>query len=217
MARRKSVRAFLQKNVEQDLVTKILTAAFRAPSGGNMQPWKVHILTGSRKDGLAQALMQAYDQRPSVRKDDYLYYPDTPLSPYTDRISEIGELLYGSLEIGKRDVSKRREQQKRNYQFHGAPVGIVLTMDKRLETGSYVDMGIFISHLILAAEANGLATCVEAALISYADVIRSHLSLPETDLVICGIALGFEDRDHPLNQFARPRKQLEDAVIYYGD
>ncbi len=213
---RKSVRAFLNRPVERLQIEQILTLASKAPSGGNMQPWQVHVVTDGDLDRLSSAVKKAYRSKPPQSRDDYTYYPVGKLPPYTDRIAEAGADLYASVDIGRRDIDARRNQQIRNYEFHGAPVGLILTMDDRLQTGSYVDMGIFISHILLAAESMGLATCAEASFISYADAVRTALKLPASERVICGIALGYADWDHPINQYERPRQNIDAFVNWHG-
>ncbi|WP_025898689.1 nitroreductase [Sneathiella glossodoripedis] len=212
---RKSVRAFSEKPVPVALIVRILELASQAPSGGNMQPWQVHVLTGATKDKLSQALKSAYSAKPSQAKDDYAYYPRETLQPYTDRIKKAGEDLYACVGIARRDIAARRRQQMRNYEFHGAPVGLILTMDRKLEAGSYVDMGIYISHILLAAQALGLASCAAASFISYADVVRKVLKLPSEQKVVCGVALGYEDKEHPLNKRTRVRADLSEYVAWH--
>lgn len=212
---RKSVRAFNRTQIDKAIIEQMLSLAATAPSGGNMQPWKVHVLTGGKRRDLSTALKKAYVTKPNLAKDDYIYYPPTALQPYSERIIQAGADLYQSLSIERRDVKARRDQQMRNYDFHGAPVGLILTMDARLQAGSYVDMGIFISHILMAAESLGLATCAQASFISYADIVRSTLNIAKTEKVICGIALGYEDKDHPINLYKRPRIAIEDFVEWH--
>ena len=216
MTQRKSTRRFLQKPVKRDDIEKILKLASTAPSGGNMQPWNVHVVTDQALEKLASAVKQAYLAKPSQAREDYSYYPAQPLEPYTDRIAKAGTDLYDSIGIGRRDVAARRAQQMRNYEFHGAPVGLILTMETKLQTGSYVDMGIFISHILLAAEHLGLASCAQASFISYADAVRAALKLPQSERIICGIALGYADLEHPINQYERSREPLDAFVRWHG-
>lgn len=216
MEQRKSVRKFLPKPVKRSDIEKILKLASTAPSGGNMQPWQVHVITDQALEKLASAVKQAYLVKPSQARDDYVYYPTGPLPPYTDRIAQAGSDLYASLGISRRDIEARRAQQMRNYEFHGAPVGLILTMERELETGSYVDMGIFISHILLAAENLGLASCAEACFISYADAVRAALKLPQSERIVCGVALGYADWKHPINQYERSRQPL-DAFVRWHD
>ncbi len=215
--RRKSVRAYTEQLVEQSVITDILASAEHAPSGGNMQPWQVHVLMGTQKAKLCDALKAAYLAKPSVAADDYDYYPKKPINPYSERIKKAGEDLYQSLGIQRRDVAVRRAQQMRNYEFHGAPVGLILSMDARLEDGSFVDMGIYIAHLLLAAQSRGLGTCAAASFISYAQIIRQTLKMPDTQKIICGIAMGYEDKSHPINQYARDRADMIDYVKWHLD
>jgi nitroreductase len=216
-ARRKSVRAYTDQHVKTSVITDILASAAHAPSGGNMQPWQVHVLMGAQKVALSEALKAAYLAKPSEAKDDYAYYPRSPLNPYSERIKKAGEDLYHSVDIARRDIAARRAQQMRNYDFHGAPVGLILSMEAQLEEGSYVDMGIYVSHILLGAQSRGLGTCAAASFISYGTVIRQALKLPDTQKIICGIAMGYEDKTHPINQYERDRADMSSNVHWYSD
>ena len=192
---RRSVRAFLPTAVTREVVQTMLEVAARAPSGTNTQPWKVHVLTGAAKESLSKAIRTAYDdpeERPR-HTEEYAYYPTEWRSPYIDRRRKVGWDLYTLLGIGRSDKGRMHEQHGRNYDFFGAPVGLIFTIDRVLEQGSWLDYGMFLQSIMVAARGRGLDTCPQAAFIQYPRIIAAQLGLAEDEMVVCGMSLGYAD------------------------
>ncbi|MBB1630087.1 nitroreductase [Cupriavidus sp. UME77] len=192
---RRSVRAFLDTPVPRDVVNEILAVASRAPSGTNAQPWRVYVLTGDAKVKLSADVLAAYDdpQRDSKYREEYPYYPREWVAPYIDRRRKVGWDLYSLLQISREDKARMHAQHSRNFTFFGAPVGMIFTIDRILELGSWLDYGMFLQSIMVAARARGLDTCPQAAFTQFHAVIGNHLRLPADEMVVCGMALGHAD------------------------
>lgn len=214
---RRSVRAFLPVEVPRALIEEILELAHHAPSGGNMQPWKVHVVTGKKKAALEASLLDAATDPAYVIRPEYDYYPDKWEEPYASRRKEIGERLHRSLEIEKRNVKARRAQHLRNFSFFGAPVGLFFCVDRTLSEGSWMDVGMFMQGVMTAARSLGLHTCPQASFTSYHQLVRQHLAIPEGDMLLCGMSLGFEDQGKPENQLRSTRIRLDDFATFHHD
>lgn len=211
---RKSVRGFLPKPVPVELIERILTVAAYAPSGSNIQPWKVHLLTGDSRDALAEALTRAhYDETPPQR--EYDYYPQTWRSPYLERRRATGWGLYSTLGIAKGDKDASFHQHARNYVFFGAPCVLLFTIDDDLGKGSWLDYGMFLQSIMVAATGHGLATCPQAALANYPDIVKRQLGIPASEVLVCGISLGYEDPDCVANQFRPARMDAADFLTVH--
>lgn len=212
---RRSVRGFRPDPVPAETVARLLQTARTAPSGGNLQPGGFIALTGAPLRALVASLEAAVDQgRPHV--SDYSYFPDPMPPALKARRRAAGYALYEALGIDRRDPEGRRAQFHRNYRFFDAPVGIVVTLDRAMGAGCYLDLGMALQTFLLAATAEGLATCGIGALANHADVVQSHLNLPDSDRVICGIALGHADPDHPANRTRTDRAPLAEYGTLLG-
>ncbi|MBA2673898.1 nitroreductase [Ramlibacter sp.] len=214
---RRSVRAFLSTQVPQSLIGELLSLAARAPSGGNIQPWKVHVVFGRAKTELEKDLLATAADKNGGGRPEYDYYPRQWWEPYASRRSEIGLALYGTLGIGKRDVAARRAQHMRNFAFFGAPAGLFFCVERALTAGSWLDVGMFLQSFMLAAREAGLHTCPQAAFTSHHEVVRRHLAIPDGDILLCGMALGYEDTTRPENALRSPRAPLDQFVRFHGD
>ena len=192
---RRSIRAFLPTPVPRATVEDILQVASRAPSGTNTQPWQVHVLTGAALQALASDIAAAHDdpQARASHTEEYAYYPQQWQSPYIDRRRKVGWDLYTLLGIAKTDKARMHTQHGRNYSFFGAPVGLMFTIDRVLEKGSWLDYGMFLQNVMIAARARGLDTCPQAAFTPFHRIIARHLQLPETQMLVCGMSLGHAD------------------------
>lgn len=204
---RRSIRAFLDQPVSMAQVTAVLDAARWAPSGANMQPWDVHVVQGATKARLTRALLDARNAG-TAETADYQYYPTTWFEPFAARRVALGVQMYRALGAA-RSPAARKESWNRNYDFFGAPVGLLFFVDARLETGSWVDCGMFIQNVMLAARAYGLETCPQASLAEYPDAVRSVLGVAADRRLICGISLGHPDPAAPVNAFERSRVPVE--------
>jgi nitroreductase len=211
---RKSVRAFLPTPVDEQTIRDILEIAARAPSGTNMQPWKVYVLTGAKKHAVTDAILNSGIRAEKIAWDEYKYYPDQFFEPYLSRRRAVGFALYSLLGIGKREVERMRAQHDRNFSFFDAPVGMIFTIDRRLNMGSWIDHGMFLQSIMIAARGRGLHTCPQAAFAPYHRQIRPLLDIPEEEIIVCGMALGFEDETKPENTLRSERAPLEEFVSF---
>lgn len=213
---RKSVRRFLPTPVPAAVVSHILEVAGRAPSGNNVQPWRVYVLAGQARDRLCEDIVQAASDDPDRHQPEYAYYPTSWFEPYMDRRRRCGLGLYATLGIARDDKPAREAQMLRNYTFFDAPVGLLVTLDRRLNTGSFMDVGMFIQSVMAAARAQGLHTCAQAAFAWFHKVARQHLPMGDNEMLLCGIALGHEDLQAPENGFITERAALGEFVSFHG-
>jgi nitroreductase len=215
---RQSIRAFLPREVPRATVEEILRVAARAPSGTNIQPWKVHVLAGEAKAELSRRVLAAFDD-PEERRHhtrEYAYYPEKWASPYIDRRRKIGWDMYGLLGIGKGDFDKTHAQHGRNYAFFGAPVGMMITMDRIMERGSLIDCGMFLQGLMVAARARGLDTCPQAAFLEYHRIIAEVVGIPDNEMLVCGLSLGWADTEARINTLRTEREPVEGFATFRG-
>lgn len=211
---RRSVRAYTPDPVGMETVREILALGRHAPSGSNIQPWRVHALTGAALGRLVTRLKRTFlDNEPGHRRD-YAYYTDPIEEPYLARRRQCGWGLYSTLGIGRGEREKSRAYVVRNFEFFGAPVGLVFSIDRNLERGSWLDYGMFLQTLMLAARARGLHTCAEASIANYPDLVRAELGIGTDHIVICGMALGYADPAHIVNTFQPPRIELDDYAVF---
>jgi nitroreductase len=213
---RKSVRRFLPTTVPEAVVRHLLEVAGRAPSGNNVQPWRVYVLAGEARERLCQDIVKAAREDADRHQPEYAYYPTSWFEPYQDRRRRCGLGLYATLGIARDDKPAREQQMLRNYSFFDAPVGLLVTMDRRLNTGSFMDAGMFIQNVMVAARAQGLHTCAQAAFAWFHKVARQHLPMGDNEMLLCGIALGIEDTQAPENAFITERASLEEFVSFHG-
>lgn len=152
---RRSIRAFLPRPVARADIEAILDVARRAPSGSNTQPWRVYVLTGESKARLSEAIGEAYDQpdADTLHREEYPYYPRTWVDPYQSRRRKVGWDLYGLLGIGRAEKARMRAQHARNFRFFDAPVGLIFAIDRVMEQGSWLDYGMFLEAVMVAARA----------------------------------------------------------------
>jgi len=207
---RRSLRAFSATPVPRETLEAILAVAARAPSGTNTQPWQVHVLTGTAKAALSAEIRAAYDDpaQRATHTEPYAYYPTEWRSPYIDRRRKVGWDLYGLLGIGKADKARMHEQHGRNYSFFDAPVGLIFTIDRVMQQGSWLDYGMFLQNVMVAARARGLDTCPQAAFTQFHRIIARHLGLRDDQTVVCGMSLGHADPAAPENQLITEREPV---------
>jgi nitroreductase len=207
---RKSIRAFLPTAVPRETLEDILRVASRAPSGTNTQPWNVWVLTGDSKTELSRKILAAYDdpEEAATHKEEYAYYPVEWRSPFIDRRRKIGWDLYGLLQIGKTDKSRMHDQHGRNYTFFDAPVGLMFTIDRVMQQGSWLDFGMFLQNIMVAARARGLDTCPQAAFTQFHRIIMEHLGAPAGHMLVCGMSLGHADPNAVENTLVTEREPV---------
>jgi nitroreductase len=211
---RKSIRAFLDKEVAKADIELILNTAARAPSGVNTQPWKVAVVTGQTRQRITDTLIQA--RHDAIEPDpDYSYYPDEWKDPYRMRRILCGKALYSALGIEKGDKTRQLQAWENNYRFFGAPVALFIFIDKALNKGSWLDMGMFIQNIMITAVDRGLATCPQASVADYPQKVRDILAIEPQYALICGIALGYADPAQPVNQFRLSREPQQSFTSWY--
>jgi nitroreductase len=216
---RRSIRAFLPTPVSRDDVDAILRVARTAASGVNTQPWRVHVVTGKAKQRLSDAIARVNNDPllSAEQQEPYDYYPREWTSPFIDRRRKVGWDLYGLLGIAKGDKDRMHEQHGRNYSFFGAPVGLFFTLSKVMRTGSFLDYGMFLQSLMIAARGRGLDTCPQVAFTKFHRVIASHLAIPDDELLVCGMSLGYADPDSIENTLVTEREPVDRFTTYHDD
>jgi nitroreductase len=192
---RHSMRAFLPDPVPREMVEAILRVASRAPSGTNTQPWQVHVLTGAARQRLCDRIGAIYENPAELAQHEreYDYYPKEWTSPYIERRRKVGWDLYALLGLAKTDKASMHRQHGRNYRFFDAPVGLIFSIDRAMQQGSWLDYGMFLQNIMVAARARGLHTCPQAAFTQFHRVIAEELSFRPEQMLVCGMALGYAD------------------------
>ena len=207
---RRSIRAFLPTPVPRETIEEILAVASRAPSGTNTQPWNVYVLTGESKAELSRKILAAYNdpEELATHKEEYAYYPTEWRSPFIDRRRKIGWDLYGLLQIGKTDKARMHDQHGRNYSFFDAPVGLMFTIDRVMQQGSWLDYGMFLQNIMVAARPRGLDTCPQAAFTQFHRIIMPHIGAGANEMLVCGMSLGFADPEAVENKLVTAREPV---------
>ena len=218
IVRRRSVRAFLDTPVDLLMVKEILEVASRAPSGTNTQPWRVYVLTGDAKTRLSDEIVDAFlnPEKAAQHHEEYDYYPKEWVEPFIGRRRKVGFDLYGLLGLAKDDKAGMQQQHARNFRFFDAPVGLIFTIDRVMGRGSMLDYGMFMENIMISAVGHGLATCPQAAFNQFHKIIARHLDLPENEAVVCGMALGYEDKRAIVNTLKTTRVPVDEFVRFIG-
>ena len=219
---RRSVRGFLPTPIPQAVIETILNVAARAPSGTNIQPWRVYVLTGSAKDSLSAKTLAAYDAErerqkrgePPLHTGSYSIYPLEWFEPYLGRRRKVGWDMYGLLGIGKQDHERMHQQHGQNFRFFGAPIGMFFTIDRRLEKGSWMDYGMFIQNIMVSAAARGLSTCSQQAWVGFHQIVLEHLKCSPNETLVCGMSIGYEDTHTPINQLRTERAPAKEFTTF---
>lgn len=216
---RHSMRAFLPTPVPREVIEDILRVASRAPSGTNTQPWQVHVLTGAARQRLSERILAVYDdpEELATHSEEYAYYPREWASPYIDRRRKVGWDLYGLLNIAKGDKVRMHEQHGRNYSFFDAPVALMFTIDRVMQQGSWLDYGMFLQNIMIAARGRGLHTCPQAAFTQFHRVIAEELQLKPTQMLVCGMSLGHADPAATENSLITEREPLAGFTRFIED
>jgi nitroreductase len=214
---RRAVRAFLPTPVERQTVEAILEIARHAPSGSNTQPWKVYVATGQTQRRIIDKLCAAFNDPDAagLHTEEYNYYPKTWQSPYIDRRRKNGWDLYTLLGIAKGDKERMHAQFRRNVEFFGAPVSLFFTIDRVMEQGSWLDYGMFIQNVMLTARAHGLATCPQAAVNPFHRILQEILQWPDNEMLVCGMSMGYEDRDAIESRFTTERAPVDSFTRFF--
>ena len=212
---RRSIRAYLPHPVSDEVLRQVLTQARMAPSGANLQPGSFTHVRGAVRDALSADLVDAW-RHGREEAEDYSYFPK-PM-PHTLRRRQVAaaQALYGALGVARDDRAGRDAQFERNFRFFDAPVALVVTMEHGFGSGGYMDLGMTLYGLMLAAQAKGLSTCAVGAMASYPNVIRKHLGLDVSSHIVCGIALGYAAPEAPVNQTQTTRCHLDEYFRVVG-
>ena len=213
---RRSVRGFLPTPVDRATVEGILRLASRAPSGTNIQPWKAYACTGDVRDALSREILALHDTCDGTHAAEYAYYPVQWREPYLSRRRKLGWDYYGIMGLTRDDKRGMHRQQGRNYDFFGAPVGLFFTLDRDMERGSWLDAGMFVQAVMIAARAYDLHTCPQAAFLQYHRVVRQHLAIPDGEILLCGMSLGHIDPHAPENALNVGRVAVDEFSSFHG-
>lgn len=215
---RHSIRAYLPKPVAREDIEEILAVAARAPSGTNTQPWKAYVLTGQPLLEMTQEIVAAFLD-PALNEtlqEEYTYYPTEWHSPYKERRRKVGLDLYGLLGLTKDDRVGMQKQHARNFKFFDAPVGMIFSIDRAMGVGSWLDFGCFLQNVMIAARARDLDTCPQAAFNKYHSIIRRHTGMPDQDIMMCGMALGYADPAAIENTLITDREPASAFTTFIG-
>jgi nitroreductase len=213
LATRKSIRAFRSDPVSRQTIEAILTMASRAPSGGNLQPWKVHVLLGEARNELVRRTKERMKSHPMGEKPEYHIYPPELTEPYKARRFRIGEAMYATLNIAREDKAARLGVFVKNWDFFGAPAGLIISIDRQMQQGQWSDLGMFLQSILLLAREHGLHTCAQEAWAVFHPVIREYLSIPENEMIFCGIAIGHADESALINTLESERAPLHEWAV----
>jgi nitroreductase len=207
-------RAFSDAPVPRRTIEQILRVARFAPSGANIQPWHVYVLSGAARNRVSAALLEAHETSRDEHASEYRYYASNLPQPYLNRRQEFGRLFYGSLGIAQTDVEARSRQTTKNYAFFGAPVGLIVTIDRRLEVGSWLDLGMFVQNVLLVAAGRGLQSCPQETFAKYHRILRPLLSIPAEQMVVCGISIGRAKGE--AKERLMPRADVDEFATFAG-
>jgi nitroreductase len=214
--RRASVRAFTDREVGREVIDRVLRAASRAPSGGNLQPWKLYVLTGEPLATVKRLVGERVAGRDAPDVPEYPIYPHPLTSPYRDRRFSCGELLYSALQIPREDKGGRLRQFAHNFEFFGAPVGAFCYIDRQMGPPQWSDVGMYLQTVMLLLEAEGLSSCAQEAWSMYHRTIAEVVAPPDELMLFCGMAIGYRDPDHPANRLRMERAPLDETVTLIG-
>jgi nitroreductase len=216
VASRFSCRAFLPTPVPLATVRDILGRAVRAPSGGNLQPWRVHALAGAVLEDLKARIRPHAPLNPRGEGAEYQVYPSPLKEPYNSRRFQVGADLYQAIGIPREDRPARYRQYARNFEFFGAPVGLLFTIDRSMGLPQWSDLGMYVQTVMLLARAYGLDTCSIEAWTHWHKTASAFLALPAEEMVFCGMALGHGDPAAPINRWRSTREDLDAFADFSG-
>jgi len=212
---RRSVRRFLPDPVSQEKIDNILKGAAFAPSGHNIQPWHVYVVEGQKKQSITQSILNSIkDGSAKDMKNEFDYYPTEWFEPFVSRRRAVGFELYNLLGIGRDDFAARDKQMQENFHFFGAPVGMFITMDRRLATGTFIDVGMFIQSILVGARGEDLHSCGQVAFTKFHTLIAEQLKFKENEMLVCGVSIGYEDTSAPENALRVEKLQYSDFTTF---
>ena len=205
IATRKTIRAFKSDPVARNTIEEIIALAARAPSGGNLQPWKVYALLGPARDELVRRVAEVRKVHPMGTTPEYHIYPPDLTEPYRTRRFRIGEAMYATINIPREDKLARLKFFSANWEFFGAPCGLIFTIDRQMQQGQWADLGMFMENIMLLAREHGLHTCPQEAWAMFHPQIREYLAIPENEMIFCGMGIGYADETAPVNSLVTER------------
>lgn len=210
---RKTCRAFLKKPVSKEVIVEILEKALRAPSGGNLQPWRVYVVTGTTMKEILDGVKEGKQE---YQGSEYKVYPPKLKEPYRTRRYELGEQLYELVNVPREDKKTRLKYWARNYEFFGAPVGMFFTMERIMQEGQWADLGMFMQSIMLLAREHGLHTAPQEAWADWTPLVVKVLNIPDNEMLFCGLSIGYEDVSHPLSKLRSNRAPLSEIASFHG-
>lgn len=202
--RRKSIRAFLPDPVDDSVIAKLLEGAARAPSGGNVQPWRIYVV-----NGVSMSKFRAVVAESKPGEAEYPIYPDKLWEPYRSNRFELGEMMYATMGIEREDKAARFEHLARNFDFFGAPAAFFCFIDRGMGSAQWSDLGMFLQTFMLLAQEAGYDTCPQEAWAPWATVVQEFVKAPDDEMLFCGMAIGKADWNAPVNSLESPRMPLE--------
>lgn len=219
VASRRSIRAFLDKPVDAGVIRRVLAAAARSASGGNLQPWHIDVIAGERIEAL-RALMQRRLAEVAAgdtsEQPEYHIYPKELVSPYRDYRFALGEAMYATMGIPREDKAARLRWFARNYEFFGAPVGLFCSVDRRMGPPQWSDLGMYLQSVMLLLREAGLDSCPQECWSVYPHTVGQFLGLPPERMLFCGMAIGYRNPAHPVNSLQSERAPLADFARFDG-
>jgi nitroreductase len=213
---RMSCRAFTNQPVPVETIRKILEVAKRAPSGGNLQPWVVHVLGGERLREFRALIASKLAAQPNGEGSEYNMYPPNLKEPYRSRRFKCGEDLYATINISRDNKPGRLVQFARNFEFFGAPMALFFSVDRQMGQDQWADIGMFMQSIMLLAREHGLHTCPQEAWSLWYKTIGEFLPLPPELMLFCGMSIGYRDESAPINRLRTDRAPLEEFVTFLG-
>ena len=209
-----STRAFLDKPVSEETIRELLDISRWSPSGGNLQPWRVHVVMGPARDRFVETVKQAIADNPMANEAEIAIYPPKLGEPWRTRRYNVGEAMYALLGVPREDKPARIQHLMRNYEFFGAPVGLFFSIDRQFDKGQWAHLGMFIQTLTLAAEEMGLATCMQEAWAARAKTVSDFLGLKDNEQLYCGMALGYADKAAKVNELRSSRAPVNEFSTF---
>ena len=217
IASRRSVRDFLSTPVPAETIRRVLSAAARAPSGGNLQPWHIDVVAGEELERFKRIMRERLAQPPeSAEPTDYDIYPKQLAAPYRDRRFKLGEDMYARLGIPREDKAARRRWLANNYRFFGAPLALFCSVDRHMGPPQWSDLGMYLQSVMLLLREEGLDSCPQECWSLYPRMVAEFIGLPSERMLFCGMSIGHRDPDSAVNQLVADRAPLEEFARFHG-
>ena len=213
---RLTCRAFTSELPNKNIITSIIERAKRAPSGGNLQPWRMWVVSGQPLEEFKKDIAEKIKDNPMGEGTEYNIYPPNLKEPYESRRREVGRSMYKVLNIPKEDKAGRMKQFMRNFEFFGAPIALFFAIDREMQEGQWSDLGMFIQSIMLLAREEGLHTAPQEAWAIWYKTVNKFLDIPEELMLFCGMGIGFADENDPINTFRSKRQDIDDFTDFIG-